>query len=60
MWDTAGFLFCMRDKSSVKLPYSIIIQTLVLYSAIKIVLSQLPYAVLTAFFLKCIMSQPTP
>ena len=35
MWDAAGFLFCMRDKSSTTLPSGIIIQPLVLFSAIK-------------------------
>ena len=37
MWDAAGFLFCMREKSSAKLRYSIITQPLVLFNAIKIV-----------------------
>ena len=36
MWDAAGFLFYMRDKSSAELPNSIIIQPLVLFNAIKI------------------------
>ena len=36
MWDAAGFLFCMREKSSAKLRYSIITQPLVLFNAIKI------------------------
>ena len=50
IWDAAGFLFCMKDKSSVKLLYSIIIQPLVLFNAIKIELYQEPHAVLTAIF----------
>ena len=43
MWDAAGFLSCMRDNSSVKLPNSIIIQPPVLFSAITTVLKQSPY-----------------
>ena len=35
MWDAAGFLFYMRDKSSATLPSGIIIQPLVLFNAIK-------------------------
>lgn len=50
IWDAAGFLFCMKDKSSVKLLYSIILQPLVLFNTIKIVLYQEPQAVLTAIF----------
>ena len=53
-WDAAGFLFSMRDNSSAKLPYSIIIQPLVLFNAVKIVLYQ-PYAVSTAYFLVCVV-----
>ena len=52
MWDAAGFPFCMRDKSSAKLPYNVIIEPPLFFNAIKIVLYQLPYAVLTAYFLK--------
>ena len=39
-WEAAGFLFCMRDKSSVQLPYSIIMQPLILFNAMKTVLYQ--------------------
>ena len=35
MWDAAGFLFYMRDKSSATLSSGIIIQPLVLFNAIK-------------------------
>ena len=52
MWDAAGFLFCMPDKSSAALPSIIIIQPLVLFNAIKdFAISVANYAVLTAYFL---------
>ena len=35
MWDVAGFLFCMQDKSLGKLPYGIIKQPLILFNAIQ-------------------------
>ena len=42
------FTLLSSHKSYAKIPFSIIIQPLVLFNAIKIVLYQQPYAVLTA------------
>lgn len=50
VWDAAGFIFCIWDKHYETLPSSLIIESLVLFNAIKLCFTNSHMQSLTVYF----------